>query len=85
MSGISTFIYEQGFSDTLRRLIRQSKMSYAELTVQAGFSSKGYLHNLVTGRRRPDQDQIQRICEALGVERNETNRLLRLARKERYG
>lgn len=52
------------FGPHLRRLIEQQHLSYRTLAARTHYS-RGYLHDLATGRKHPTEDTAQRLDDAL--------------------
>lgn len=43
----------------------EQKVSYSQLSLKAGFSSRNYLREVVTGKKMPREDSLKRILKAL--------------------
>src|SRR5690242_12987125 len=64
--GPMTRIVDPAFPERLRVAIAESGASYRALAART-FYSRGYLHDLATGRKIPTQAVARRIDEALGL------------------
>ena len=59
---------EEGFGDTVQRLMDEQGVTYRQLASRTGLSA-GYLNHLVHGNRPvPSNDVIKRLAGALDVE-----------------
>jgi DNA-binding Xre family transcriptional regulator len=54
------------FTTTVKDILSQNSMKNAELARQTGYSSQ-YIHDLLSGERRWNEDSINRVCAALGI------------------
>ena len=59
---------EEGFGETVQRLMDELGVTYRQLAGRTGLSA-GYLNHLVHGNRPvPSNDVVRTLAEALGVE-----------------
>ena len=74
---------ESAFSDQditalLTKLYKRTGLSKAALARQAGMSEV-YLHQVFSGRRKPSRDRLLCLCVGLGLNLEETQRMLKRA------
>jgi len=57
------------FSERVKAILTERGMKASELARITGYSA-AYISDLLAGERRWNQDSIDRVCEALGIEVN---------------
>ena len=72
------FFSSRSITELLAELYENQKISKAELARRAGMSEV-YLHQLVSGRRRPSRDKLLCLCIGMELTLDETQRLLKEA------
>ena len=56
-----------GFSKTVKHALVDADMNPSELARKTGYSAM-YIHNLLNGRRRWNEESMQKVCDVLGLE-----------------
>ena len=72
------FFASRSITELLAELYENQKISKAELARRAGMSEV-YLHQLLSGRRRPSRDKLLCLCIGMELTLDETQRLLKEA------
>ena len=73
-------IKDQNFTRYIRKLIHTKKKS-ASLLIRKTNIEKSYFYQILNGRRKPGRDKIILIAIALGLTKDETQKLLKIGKE----
>ncbi|KNE20930.1 helix-turn-helix transcriptional regulator [Virgibacillus pantothenticus] len=54
------------FSDEVKKILEQREMRYVDLARMTGYSAQ-YISDLIAGKRRWNEDAINKVCLALDI------------------
>lgn len=77
LSGNEAYFQEQNPAELLTALYSRQRISKAELARRAGMSTV-YLHQVLSGKRKPSRDRLLCLCVGLETTLDEAQRILKL-------
>ena len=76
LSENDALLLHDGVAELLNDLCMRKRLAKASLAREAGMSEV-YLHQIISGRRRPSRDRVLCLCVAMGATLDEAQALLR--------